>query len=95
MVAGIREIEVALGSPLKLPVTEEADTMRVARRGIAAARDIAAGEILTEAMLQVKRPQLGASPMRFWALLGRPAPRAYRKGEAIEDGALINAAERS
>lgn len=85
MVAAIRDIEAALGDGRKTPRPSERRNLAVARKSVVAARPIAAGETLSPENLAIKRPGDGMSPMRFWDLLGRPAPRAYAEEDAIVD----------
>ncbi len=84
MIAAIRNIEQALGSPLKRPVPEELPNIAVARRSMVAARNIEAGAVLTPDMLTWKRPGTGMSPMMHWDLLGRRANRSYDADDLIE-----------
>ncbi len=84
MIAAIREVEVALGRPIKAPAPEELGNRAIARRSLVAARPIAAGEPLSLDNLTAKRPADGVSPMEVWPMLGRPAPRAYQADEAVE-----------
>ena len=84
MVAGIRTIEAALGSPRKGPAAEEMANRDVARRSVVAARALRAGEPMALDALTCKRPGTGLSPMRIWDLAGRPARRDYGADEAIE-----------
>ena len=81
---GLKRISVALGSEGKQPQPSEIGNRVVARRGLVAARPIAAGEPFTEDNLTAKRPGGGLEPIRMWELLGRPSPRAYAADEAIE-----------
>lgn len=87
MVAAIRDVETALGSPEKAPATDELGNREIARRSLVAARAIATGEVLDDDNVTAKRPADGLSPMEWWALAGRPASRAYAPDEAIEDQA--------
>jgi N,N'-diacetyllegionaminate synthase len=73
LVAGIRRVEAALGDGCKRPAAREADTARVARKSLVAARDIAAGEVLEETMLAVKRPGTGLAPALRSLVAGRKA----------------------
>lgn len=84
MVTGVRQVEAALGSPVKAPTPAELPNVAVARKSLVAARDVAAGEVLDETNLGVLRPGGGLSPMQYWSYLGRRAQRAYRKGELIQ-----------
>jgi N-acetylneuraminate synthase len=84
LVAAVREVALALGSPRKTPAEAERGNAAVARKSLVAACAIAAGETFSSANLTVKRPGHGRSPLDYWDLLGRPAPRAYAADEVIE-----------
>lgn len=83
MVAGIREIEQALGSWIKAPAPSERKNIAVTRKSLVAARPIAAGEPFTAENIAVKRPGDGISPMQLWDVIGEIAPRAFAADEAI------------
>lgn len=84
MVDSIRHIELALGNGMKQPAESEKKNMAVARKSIIASKDIKAGEIFTEENLTVKRPGDGISPMRWFDIIGKPAPRDFEEDELIE-----------
>jgi N-acetylneuraminate synthase len=84
MVSAIRNIEQALGQPLKAPAAVEVGNRAIARRSIVAARPIACGEILNRDALAFKRPGLGLSPLACWDVIGRRASRDYAIDEPIE-----------
>lgn len=84
MIAAIREVEVALGRPVKEAAPEERANRAIARRSLVAARPITAGEPFSLENLTAKRPADGASPMAVWPMLGQAATRAYEADEAIE-----------
>ena len=73
-----------LGDGLKQPQPAEQNTRQVARRSLRAARFIEAGQHFQPDDLICQRPADGLSPMRYPQLLGRPAPRSYQPGEAID-----------
>jgi N,N'-diacetyllegionaminate synthase len=73
LVAGIRTVESALGHGRKEPAPSEADTKAVARRSLVAVRDIAAGEIITEDLIAIKRPGTGLAPSLKDRVLGKKA----------------------
>jgi N,N'-diacetyllegionaminate synthase len=75
MVAGVREVEAALGNGrLEGPSEAEAGEMyRLARRSVVAAADIPAGTTITREMLTTKRPGYGIKPKDIDVLVGRPA----------------------
>jgi N,N'-diacetyllegionaminate synthase len=75
LVAGIRTIELAFGSGrVEGPSAPEAQEMyRLARRSLIAARDIAAGTVITREHLVVKRPGYGIAPKQIELVIGRTA----------------------
>ncbi|WP_269515269.1 N-acetylneuraminate synthase [Brevundimonas subvibrioides] len=83
LIAGIRAVEASLGDGIKRPVEAEREIMTVARRSLFAARDIAAGAVVTEADLIALRPGDGISPARRGEVLGRKATTAISGGTRI------------
>jgi|HubBroStandDraft_6_1064221.scaffolds.fasta_scaffold03436_4 N,N'-diacetyllegionaminate synthase len=71
MVAGIRDVQSALGDGIKRPVAEELSTAAVARRSLVAAHDLRAGTLLTESMVAIRRPGTGLPPSDLSRVLGR------------------------
>ena len=84
LIASIRNVDQALGSPVKGPAPQELGNRPIARRSVMAARRIRQGEVFTPDMLTAKRPGHGISPMDSWSLLGRPAGRDYDLDDLIE-----------
>jgi N-acetylneuraminate synthase len=84
LVAGIRDIERAIGTPIKAPTADEVLTAGVARRSLVASRPIAAGDTFGPDDLKALRPGTGRSPMDLWDLAGRTASRDYRFHEPID-----------
>lgn len=84
LVSGIRNIERALGSPLKGPAPAELRNRTVARRSLVAARPVSKGERFTADMITAKRPGDGLSPMEAWSLIGRVASRDFDIDEQLE-----------
>jgi N-acetylneuraminate synthase len=83
LVAGIREIEVALGSRAKAPSAAELANRAAARKSLIALEPIKRGELFSAANLGVKRPGTGLSPHLYWQTLGQPADRDYEADELI------------
>ncbi|OOE93149.1 N-acetylneuraminate synthase [Salinivibrio sp. AR640] len=83
MVSAIRNVETALGSGWKVPVTVEKVNRKVVRKSIVAAQTIEEGTILTESMLEIKRPGDGISPTRWDEVVGSKAKKHYQEGELI------------
>jgi len=73
MTAGIRRVSAMRGDGVKTPTPAERDTARVARRSVAAACDIPAGTVITEAMLVCRRPATGIAPRDFDRVVGTRA----------------------
>lgn len=84
MVDSIRNIEKAIGSGLKVVSSSEEKNIKIARKSIIAAKDIKAGELLTEENLTVKRPGNGVSPMLWDSVIGTKAKRDFVYDEPIE-----------
>lgn len=84
LVRAVRNVELALGSPIKCPSAAEFGNQAIARRSVVAALEIRRGDILTAAMLTAKRPGHGVSPMNLWSLIGRPAGRDYAVDDLLE-----------
>ncbi len=84
MVEGIRQVEKALGSPIKGPTASEIKNIRTARKSIVAVVDIRKGELLTEENIAIRRPGDGPSPMLYWELMGKRAEKDYRRDEVLK-----------
>lgn len=84
MVCAIRNIEQAIGNGEKHVSGSERPNIEIARKSIIAARDIQAGEVLTEENLTVKRPGNGISPMRWDEVIGTRAIRDFKADHLIE-----------
>jgi N-acetylneuraminate synthase len=83
MVRAIRDVERALGTGDKRPAPSERKNLAIARRSLVAAREIKKGERFTQENLTCKRPGGGASPLRYWEVLGKKATRNYRQDEVV------------
>jgi N-acetylneuraminate synthase len=83
MVSSIRQVELALGSPLKVPATSEIKNKAIARKSLAALQKIKKGTPFSTDNLGAKRPAHGISPMYYWERLGSIADRDYEPDELI------------
>lgn len=83
MVRAIRNIEQALGSPVKQPSPSETPNIEIARKSIVAARDIKAGEIFSPENITVKRPGGGLSPMMWDSVIGLTATQDFEYDQLI------------
>ena len=85
MVAGIRQVELALGDGHKAPTESERRNLPVIRKALVAARPIAKGALIGPDDLAAKRiSAMGLSPMRYWSVVGTEARRDYAADEGIE-----------
>jgi N-acetylneuraminate synthase len=83
LVEGIRTVESALGSGLKVPARAERGTAAVARKSLVASRDIPAGAVLTPILVAVRRPGTGMPPAALPTILGRRVRRALKAGHVL------------
>ncbi len=83
LVRCVREVELSLGSPLKMPAKSEMKNIAIARKSLVARRDIKFGEAYTEQNLDVKRPGSGISPFFYWERLGQTATQDIQEDELI------------
>ena len=88
MVRAIRSVESALGDGVKRPMASEADTRRVARKSLVAARALKAGERVAAGDLASKRPGTGISPAELPRVLGLRLTRDVAADEVIPWEAL-------
>lgn len=84
LVAGIRNVEEALGRSIKAPASSEIKNIVIARKSLVARRPIRENETFDVNMLAAKRPGGGVSPMRLWDMLGTRALRDYETDEQID-----------
>jgi N-acetylneuraminate synthase len=83
MVRSIRQIEVALGNPVKLPTVSEVNNKQIARKSLVAIKGIKKGEVFSTDNIGVKRPGNGISPFYYWEWLGKVADKEYSMEEKI------------
>ena len=84
MVSQIRNIELAFGNGVKKPTVSEQENIPIVRKSIVARRTVAAGELLDDSTLTVKRPGTGLSPMLWDEVYGTRAKRDFLEDEQIE-----------
>lgn len=89
-VAAIRAMERALGSSHKEPGKRELANIAVARKSLVAGRAISKGETIKAEDLQVLRAGGGLSPLYFWEVVGRKAPRNFNAFEKIDFFSELN-----
>jgi N,N'-diacetyllegionaminate synthase len=89
LIGQIRTVEAALGSSEKAPTAAELPVRAVARRSVAAARDLSVGDILAADDLVLLRPATGIQPRHFDELPGRAMARAVANGVPLDWADLV------
>lgn len=89
MIRGIRRIEVALGSGVKAPTESEAPVRLVARRSVAAGRDLSVGMIIGEGDLTLLRPGSGIPPRDLPGIVGRKLKRSVAASSLLDWADLV------
>ena len=75
MVKNIRRFKIALGNGVKKPVSSEAETRIIQRRGLWTTKQIAKDEKFTRKNTSVLRPAIGMSADKYKYLLGKKSKR--------------------
>ena len=83
MVRAIKNIELALGSGIKIPSKSEMQNIKIVRKSIVAKTQIKKNDVFNENNLTVKRPGNGISPMKWDEIIGTKAPKDYREDDLI------------
>ncbi|MBA7481332.1 N,N'-diacetyllegionaminic acid synthase [subsurface metagenome] len=83
MVTAIRDVERAMGNGVKRPTRDEEENKKVVRRSIVAKVDIPQETIITEGMLDIRRPGTGLEPKYLGKIIGRTAEATIKKDEII------------
>jgi N-acetylneuraminate synthase/N,N'-diacetyllegionaminate synthase len=89
MVSAIRNIEAALGSPLKQRTASERENLAPARKSIFLSVEMAENQVIEEHSLIMKRPGDGISPMEMDRVLGRRLRQALPAGTKLRWEDLI------
>lgn len=84
MIKSIRQVEMALGSPIKTVSPAEAANRSIVRKSLVAAQAIHKGEAFNEENISIKRPGNGIPPGYYWELIGQKAARDYAPGEQVK-----------
>lgn len=88
MVTGIREVEQAVGEPVKRLSRGEIMNREILAKSIVAARFIADGQTITRDMLTTRSPAKGLSPQRMDEIVGVIVQRDIPAGEPLTDDDL-------
>jgi len=83
LIGQIRDIEVAMGSPVKEPTASELPVRALVRKSITAIEPIGAGQVITREAVALLRPGTGIPPADLAATIGRLAARDIAAGETL------------
>ncbi len=83
MVKGIKIIEKALGSSLKVPSPSEINNKTAIRKSIVASKNIKIGDEFNYENIAFKRPGTGLSPMNIDQIIGKISTKEYKKDDMI------------
>jgi N,N'-diacetyllegionaminate synthase len=83
MIIAIREVERALGNGIKKPTEDEKRIQKVVRRSVVAKVEIPKGIVITEDMLDLKRPAVGIEPKYLNRIIGKKAKKNIKPDELI------------
>ncbi len=83
MVVVIRDVEKALGDGAKRLTEEEKEIKKLVRRSIVASVNIPRGKVITEDMLDVKRPAAGLEPRYLNRVIGMKAKKNIKCDELV------------
>jgi N-acetylneuraminate synthase len=94
LVSGIREVETARGEKLAERALSQGELINRENlaKSLVAARDIAAGTVVTESDVAVKSPGQGLSPLKMPALIGRRLSRAMTRDDYFFQSDLADSA---
>lgn len=85
MIHAVRECELARGNGQKVPSEVELRNREPARKSLFLTRDLESGHIIQASDLAAKRPAVGMAPSEYWSMIGKPASRAYRAGDLLDE----------
>lgn len=83
MIKAIRDVEKALGDGIKKPTKDEEVIKKIVRRSIVAKVEIPKGTVITENMLDSKRPGVGIEPKYLNEVVGKRAKKDIKPDELI------------
>lgn len=84
MVTNIRNTEKILGTGIKKPTKKEMEIAKIARKSIVAKQNIMRGTIITQNMLEIKRPCSGIPPKYLKKIIGKRALVDIKEDESID-----------
>ena len=89
MIRAIRDVEKGLGDGIKKPTEDEERIKKIVRRSIVAKVEIPKGTVITEDMLDLKRPGTGIGPKYLNEVIGKKAKQDVKPDELITFEKLV------
>jgi N,N'-diacetyllegionaminate synthase len=83
LVRQIRDVEAALGSPVKQPAPSELPVRELVRRSVTAIKPLPAGTVITGEHVALLRPGNGIAPRELKSVIGRAAARDIPGGTTL------------
>ncbi len=83
LVETIRNTEAALGTGLKEPTEQEIKIREIVRKSIVSVKTIPKGAVITQDMIDIKRPGLGIPPKFYNDIIGRKAIKAIQEDSIL------------
>jgi N-acetylneuraminate synthase/N,N'-diacetyllegionaminate synthase len=83
MIKAIRDVEKALGNGVKKLTKQEKEIRKNVRRSVVAKVKISKGTIISEEMLDIKRPGIGIEPKHLNKIIGKRAKKNMEPDELI------------
>lgn len=94
MIAAIRDVEKALGTGRRKLTKDEQKIKNLVRRSVVARVNIPRGKVITERMLDTKRPGTGIDPRHINLIVGKRAKRNIARDEQIAFKELVGNARK-
>lgn len=88
LVTRVREVERAMGSPVKQPTQSELAVRALVRRSVTLVRSVASGQSIAREDLALLRPGNGIPPGSLESVIGRRVARSLEEGETLQWGDL-------
>ena len=83
MMRAISDAEIILGDGIKVPRESEMEARQLVRRGLKAARDLPAGQLLELTDIAVLRPATGLAPSALLTSVGKKLVTSLNAGDPI------------
>lgn len=89
MIVCIRDVERALGSPIKQPNASELPVRELVRRSVTLVRDVVAGQLIAREDIALMRPGNGIPPKELESVIGKRVVRNIACGTTLHRADLL------